>query len=514
MRKPTQTPDIISAIRSRDLFGKLPAFRDLSTWRSWLVWLKAVFCLPMDAEDLALFRDCTGGRDLPEHEPSEVYTIVGRRGGKSFIAAVVTAFLATCVDFSRYLTTGETGVVLVLARDKIQARTVFRYCRGILRAIPLFAGMIEVERVDEIELTNGITIAIRTSDYRHVRGVTLCAAILDELAFWPSEGVNVDAEVLRSLRPAMSTIPTAKLIAISTPYGKAGAVWEAYREHFGQASEILVWQADSLRMNPTLSKAKIQKELERDPEAASSEYMARFREDLEQAFSPELIEGCVIPGRIELPASSELSYRAFADVSGGRRDAFTVAIGHLGGTGASVVDCLRAWPAPFNPSAIVVECAEVLKRYSVSELTADRYGGEWPVSEFAKWGIVYRTAEKVKSDLYLGLIPQLAAKKVELPDNKKLVRELQGLERRRGRSGKDSIDHRPYGSDDVANSVAGLVDLLTGEGGIIGEAATWFDRPPEDNPFLIDSGGGHGQALVDYVDAVQGGGGISSKYDW
>ena len=36
-------PTIIDVIRNRQLFGSLPAFRDPSTWASWLVWLKAVF---------------------------------------------------------------------------------------------------------------------------------------------------------------------------------------------------------------------------------------------------------------------------------------------------------------------------------------------------------------------------------------------------------------------------------------------------------------------------------------
>ena len=53
------------------------------------------------------------------------------------------------------------------------------------------------------------------------------------------------------------------------------------------------------------------------------------------------------------------------------------------------------------------------------------------------------------------------SKRIELPDHKKLIDELRRLERRRGRSGKDTIDHPAYGgSDDVANSVAGAVDLV------------------------------------------------------
>jgi hypothetical protein len=42
-----------------------------------------------------------------------------------------------------------------------------------------------------------------------------------------------------------------------------------------------------------------------------------------------------------------------------------------------------------------------------------------------------------------------------LPCHDRLVAQICGLERRTGRSGKDSIDHAPNGHDDLANAVAG-----------------------------------------------------------
>jgi hypothetical protein len=51
------------------------------------------------------------------------------------------------------------------------------------------------------------------------------------------------------------------------------------------------------------------------------------------------------------------------------------------------------------------------------------------------------------------------AKQVELLDNARLLEQLRRLERRKGRTGKDSIDHPPRLSDDVANAVAGALSL-------------------------------------------------------
>jgi len=451
--KTIKRPNIIEAILNRKLFGSLPAFRDLTTWRPWTVWLKAVFALPMDADEVEIFRRCTGRTNPPRVEPTEIHTIVGRRGGKSFIVSLVAVFVACFRSFAEYLTTGERAMVLILARDRDQAKVVFRYVQGVIKAIGPLCRMIVAERVDEIELNNGVNIAVKTSDYRAIRGVTVVCVIGDEVAFWDSQGVNPDKEILSAIRPAMATIPNAKLLLISTPYSKTGVLYGAYKEFYGiDTEDVLIWQADTRTMNPTIPDNTIQRELERDPEAARGEWLAEFREDLEAAFADEVLEACVIPGRVELPPSSEITYRAFGDPSGGRHDKFAVAIGHTERNEVAVVDLLKAWPPPFDPSVVVGEACEILGRFNVSEIRGDRYAGEWPVEAFRKNGVVYRQAEKTKSELYLALIPVLCARKVELPDNKQLLQEFRRLERRRGRSGKDMVDMAGRMADSISLS--------------------------------------------------------------
>jgi hypothetical protein len=90
----------------------------------------------------------------------------------------------------------------------------------------------------------------------------------------------------------------------------------------------------------------------------------------------------------------------------------------------------------------------------------DNYAGEWPIESFRNCGIAYERAEKNKSELYLALVPTVDGKQIELLDHRKLIEELRRLERRRGRSGKDSFDHPPRLSDDVANAVAGVTWLV------------------------------------------------------
>jgi hypothetical protein len=142
---------------------------------------------------------------------------------------------------------------LCLARDKEQARIVFRYVKAILNHIPALRHMICDQRADEIELSTGVTIMVKASDFGGVRGPTIACVVCDEIAFWPWMGANPDDEVLSAIRPAMSTIPDSKLLCISTGYAQVGALYDSYKAHFGKDhDDVLVWQSDSVSMNPTL----------------------------------------------------------------------------------------------------------------------------------------------------------------------------------------------------------------------------------------------------------------------
>lgn len=78
--------NVIDAIRDERLFR--PLFKDLKSWNAWIVFLKTVFALPLDPAELGVYRQCTGRAVPPSRPFPEIFAIVGRRGGKSFIASV------------------------------------------------------------------------------------------------------------------------------------------------------------------------------------------------------------------------------------------------------------------------------------------------------------------------------------------------------------------------------------------------------------------------------------------
>jgi hypothetical protein len=78
----------------------------------------------------------------------------------------------------------------------------------------------------------------------------------------------------------MATIPDAMLLCASSPYARRGVLWEAFRRHFGRTgSPLLVWNADTRTMNPTVPQSVIDETMEADRASAAAEYGAQFRTD-------------------------------------------------------------------------------------------------------------------------------------------------------------------------------------------------------------------------------------------
>jgi hypothetical protein len=161
----------------------------------------------------------------------------------------------------------------------------------------------------------------------------------------------------------------------------------------------------------------------------------------------------------ERPPLPNISYRAFVDPSGGRADSMTLAIAHREGK-LTVIDAVREITPPFSPESAVGELAQLLRRYRVTRIQGDRYGGEWPAEQFRKHNITYEAVAKPKSDLYRDLLPLVNSRLVDLLDHPKLVNQLAGLELRSTRCGRVSIEHPPNAHDDLINAVAGVVSSV------------------------------------------------------
>jgi hypothetical protein len=450
---------ILDDIDNPGLFG--PFFRG-GSWGPWRAFLAALFALPMTDAEAELYRHHTGRQTPPAAPFTEAALVVGRRGGKSRVLALIATYLATARDYSPFLAPGEKATIAVIASDRKQARSIYRYVLGMLENVPVLSAMVADAKADIIELTNGVVIEIATASFRVTRGYSFAAVLADETAFWRNDDAtaNPDVEIFRALRPGMASIPGAILLNASSPYARRGVLYQTYRRHFGQDNgRVLVWQGSTAEMNPSIDPAIIAEAFEEDPASAASEYGAQFRDDIDDFVSQAVIDACTDPGVTERAANRGLGYRysAFIDAAGGSgQDSMTMAISHAE-KDIAVLDAVRERKPPFSPDDVVAEFAALMKSYGINQAAADRWGGDWVTEAFRKMGITVKPAEKPKSDLYREMLPLLNGKRCTLLDIPRLSAQLVGLERRVARGGRDSIDHAPGSHDDMANAAAGAL---------------------------------------------------------
>ena len=363
---------LLDTVDDPQLFGRL--FRPTASWAAWRVALKALFALAPTTDDLTCYTAHTGRSAWPSTPAREAWLVVGRRGGKSRIAALVAVYLACFRDYTRVLAPGERGHVMVLAADRRQARVVFRYIVGLLDAVPMLAALIERRTAEPCTCRTRSPSKCTPHRSRRCEATRSSPRSWMRSSFWPTEdSANPDVEIVNAIKPAMSTVAGALLLGISSPYARRGALWDAFRQHHGQDGDpVLVWQAATQAMNPTIDARVIADAYAADDHAAAAEYGAEFRRDIETFVSREIIDACVVSGQHELPPRRDVQHRAFCDPSGGSSDSFTLAIAHAEvrhGRRIAVLDALRERRPPFSPEQTVAEFAALLRTYGLTEVT-------------------------------------------------------------------------------------------------------------------------------------------------
>lgn len=434
----------------------LPYFDALHPGASWAPWRTFVAVLegePLSAAELGLFQACTGRLQPRPGGYAEAACVVGVQSGKSKVAGTLAGHAAL---------TSEAGThALMVAQDhRGSMRAVARYAREPFERLDAFRAEVARETGDTLELRRGTYLSAYPCRPAALRGLRACIVVLDELSFYVStEGRPVDVEMLRVARGRLATTG-GKLVILSSPYAQSGALYELHRRHFGREdSPVLVWQASAPAMNPTLPVDYLERMAEADPDAYRSEVLGEFRPGIATLFDPDAIAEAVEEGVRERQRAPGVHYVGYADAaSGSGADSFAVAIAHRDRDRA-VLDVVRAWRPPFNPSGTIAEASELLKRYGVTTVRGDRYAPGFVAEGFRVNGVRYEPSERTTSETYLELLPLVNARAAVLLDLPDLLRELRGLERRRGPSGRDRVDHRPGAHDDRACASAGALVL-------------------------------------------------------
>jgi hypothetical protein len=434
-------------------------FEPLKSWTGWMTVWRCLFGLELSADEREFFHRCTG-RTVPLDGPlTEAWLICGRRSGKSRFLALVAVCLATFRDYGPFLAPGEQPLVMVLAKDRDQAGVIFGYAKALVTQTPMLASMLVRETSDTMELSNGVVIGVFTSNYKSVRGRTLACCLADEVAHWEGPDSRNPAEaILRALRPALSTIPGAMLLCASSTYTMDGALYDAFHKHHGKdTSNVLVWRAPTLTMNPSFRKEIVDAAYVAEAKDAAAEYGSEWLTDARAHFPEELIDAAIVPDRKSLSRDPAAEHVAFCDPSGGVSDSMTLAVAHIDSARMVVLDRLETVKPPFKPEDVCQRFADVLATYGLKDVAGDGFAKGWVKDAFRRVGITYMSSDLTKSEIYLAAQPLFTQRRIELLDIPVLSGELRRLERRARAGGRDQVDHPRGSHDDSANSACGAL---------------------------------------------------------
>ena len=312
------------------------------------------------------------------------------------------------------------------------------------------------------------TYSVRAAvTYDGVRGRTIVAVVCDELAFWPREesAADSDAEVIAALRPGMATVRNAKLVKMSTPYAKCGVIWEDYQRR--SELDFPVWQVPSIRMNPAIDEAQLEKE-QRDNEANyRREYLAEFTDSMTSWITTELLYPCVVRGRTGLPPRPGARYVAAIDPAG-RHDDFALAIVELSLEQKVILVRLSRWrgtrKAPLAYESVLSEIRSILGTSEINSVIGDQYCCDLIGQHLAKLGIFYKISafgSQTRANIFATLRHLLVQRKIELLDDSELLRELRSLQMLTTERGQVDVRPSPGLRDDSAVAVALAANELT-----------------------------------------------------
>jgi hypothetical protein len=399
----------------------------------------------------------TGRKIYVPREQKEVTAIIGRRGGKTRLAALIAVYEATRVH---NIPPGERAFIPVIAPVLDQAQIAFEYVSKYMNWSPELLQLVVRERQSEIELRNGITIACQPYSQVTVRGYSIVCAICDEVGFWVHEesAANPDRKVIAALRPAMATLTNTKLIKISMPHRKEGIPWEDFQKR--ESLDYAVWQASSKEMNPTIPNDYLKQAERENKEDYQRECLAEFTDSLVGWITWEILEPCVVRGQREFPRVSNGTYVAAVDPAFRNSD-FGFAVLHRSDNGNITVPFAARWTgthsAPLNLESISAQINDVLQRFGINSVVGDQYCFPVLREHFEKLGIFYREfpfGSHTRASIYGNLRQLMTQQKISLVDEPELLRQLMSLEEIRAANGNTDIRPPRSLKDDMAIAVA------------------------------------------------------------
>jgi hypothetical protein len=283
--------------------------------------------------------------------------------------------------------------------------------------------------------------------------------------------------VFNAITPGMATIPDSILCAISTPYAPRGLLYDKWSCYYGKEDDdVLVVRGPTQVFNPRIDRRWLARKYGEDPVSAAAEYGAEWRQPANSFLSSDDVLAATDLGVTarRKSATARITYHAFVDISGGRKDSSTLAIAHFEpNSDMLVLDYLyeaRPGRDGNDPQDVIKTMAKILREWGISEIKGDDYAANFPLVEFRRHGIrllpsryTFDDPRMNRSVLYMEALPLFSTRRVRLLDAPRLREQLTSLVRRPGSNGHEKVDHPRGMHDDCANACCGALVMAYGK---------------------------------------------------
>lgn len=308
---------------------------------------------------------------IPGDERREMILAVGRRSGKTFLAACIAAYetykLIKKGSPHKYYEISESNPIQIIsvATDKDQAGLLYNDVSGHFKKCTFFdqytanntqsfarfqtPGDIEDScRYEEDPRAAKVSLKVtfRSCIAKGLRGAGNMVIILDELAHFTNNSSQSSAEeVYKAISPSKSAfapkdewgMPTgpveSRIISISSPMGRSGYFYELFQFALAGgegAKNMLAIRAPSWEVNLGIEGDELRKEFAKDANSFWTEYGAEFTDRTRGWFEDEsYLLACVDPNRRPAVRAAPRKPHFMGIDFGLTNDATAVAIGHI-----------------------------------------------------------------------------------------------------------------------------------------------------------------------------------------
>jgi hypothetical protein len=267
-------------------------------------------------------------------ERHELVLVLGRRSGKSSLSAIFAAYelyKLICRGHPQAyygMPSGSEIRLFCIANDKEQASIVYGDMQAHIEAVDYFKGAVAHNTQtfmrfrtenDRKKFGNGgkstLVASFKSSIARGLRGRGVICSILDEIAFFVNDGKSSAEQIYRAMNPSLAQFSPkdpknrqrpigpseGRMILISSPDAREGFFFRQYQLAMSKdrgSTDMLMVQAPTWEVNPTLDQSYYEKEYFKDPRGFMTEHGAEFSDrvrgwiddfkDLTDCIDPEL----------------------------------------------------------------------------------------------------------------------------------------------------------------------------------------------------------------------------------